>query len=516
MTDRPHPPEKLRAVALLAAAIAFLVYANNLGNEFAMDDHYNVVTNPDVQSLKQIPQLFTQAWGSNADDYSQDINRSYWRPMVATSYALDHAIWGMNPFGFHLSNNLFHALVTALVTLLIGGLLGSTRAAFAGGIVFALHPIHTEAVNLISYRTELLAAGFAVSAMLLLPHERRPGLRRLLLIPLLYAGGLASKETAVTLPGWLALIDLARLQVTKDPSRFRQLRDLLPGYLCLALVLIGYLALRHVLLDAGTIHFFAEMDTPLLILSVAKIYLLDLGLLLVPWPLTPFYDWTIVPPAFSLYDAEGLAGLLAFSLTLLIGGLLWRRRPMASVGLGFWLLGLLPFLHLVPLPVGAAERFLYFPSIGICLVVGVIAQQTLQWSVPTQKVLTGACLLLVISMASATLTRNQAWRSNEDLLEQAVADFPASFNARMGLGQLYFREARYAEAVDSFSAADAILPDFPPNVVWLARALLASQRESEALSVLNQALAKRGPEPALMALRTEVLQVLQERPAPHR
>ncbi len=487
---------------------AFAAYANNLGNSFAMDDHYNVVTNESIRTLSGVAGQLTQAWGAGAaDDYSRDINVSYWRPVVAMSYGLDYAIWGLQPGGFHLTNNLLHAGVSALVVLLLFGLVGGVGALF-GGLVFALHPVHTEAVDLVSYRTELMAALFAVSALVVhLRAESATARRRafLLWLPLLYALGLASKETAVTLPGWLLVIDVWRAH--RDGAGFDAawLRRIVRDYLPLSAVLVGYLLVRRALLTPSTIDFLAGVDGALAVMSVMKLYLHNVHLLFVPWPLTPFYDWTIVAPAGSLTDLQAMVGLLVFASTVAVMVVVRRRAPLVSVGLAWWLLGLIPFMHLVPIPVGVAERFLYLPGVGAVVLVGVLAARLQSAGKPIRGAAIAVATLLVGLMITGTVVRNQAWRTDRTLLEQATADFPGSFNAHFGLGELHFGAQRYAEAADSFAAADEILPAFTPNVLQLARALDSDGRSAAALAALDRAIRARGPDPALLQARQALL-----------
>ncbi len=521
----PTPPALVRRAALLVALVALLAYANNLPNGFAMDDGYNVVDNALVRDLSNVPTFFTQPLGANADDaYSRQINSGYWRPLVLTSYALDHAVWGLDPFGFHLTNDLLHALVSALVVLLVFRLLTLTPAtgppsapgapgtraapalpfAVAAGLWFAVHPVHTEAVDLVTYRTELLATLFAALALLTLLRDpaRRP--RTLALVALLYAAGLASKETAVTLPGWLFLTELATR--TQRPLLRRPTWAL---YAALALVLAGYLALRAHLLTPTDIRFFGDLEAPLVALSVASIYGEYVRLLLAPWPLTPFYDWTILPPAASLTDPLALAGLTLFLLTL-AAAIVLSRRPhpstrLAGLGLSCFLLGLLPFAHLVPLPVGAAERFLYFPSLAIALTLAAAAHRL--WpalALPRRRALTTVFATTLCLYAAGTLARNPDWHSDLTLQEATARHFPHSFNARHVLGQTYLTLDRPAEALTHLTAADALLPDFPPNTHPLARALLANGRPADALSAIDRTLTLRGPDPALQALRAQL------------
>jgi len=489
-------------VTVLAVAVG--VFANSLGNGFAMDDAYNVVANEQIRSLRSIPALFTRQWGADAPTrYHQAINRAYWRPLVAASFALDHRLWGLRPAGYHLTNVLLHAAVSLLVLLLVLRLTGSGWGAAAGALIFALHPVHTEAVNLVSYRTELLAALFVTAALAL---HGRAGRRRpweLAALLLLYALGLASKEMAVTLPGWLLLQDLALGRPGRGGAGW--LRRAAWTYAPLVLCLAGYLALRAATLDHAGSDFFHGLEPGLRALSVLKIYLHYVRLMLLPWPLLPFYDWTVLPPATSYGDIEAYLGLALLGLTVALALALWRRGARAAgLGVLWWLVGLIPVAHIVSLPVGAAERFLYLPSVGLCLALGAGAGALARRGRGVRIAAVVVAVPLLALMALGTVVRNTHWRDDMRLLQRAVVDFPESFNARHELGKRYVEQGRLDLAITELRAANRLLPNIQPNVALLARALIETGQGVEATLVLQRAVKELGPQCELVELMRRV------------
>lgn len=492
--------------SLGVVVLAVATYANTLANGFVMDDHYNVVENGAIRRLAAVPQFFTNPLAHGARrDYDRQINQAYWRPLALTSYALDYSVWQLEPLGYHLTNVLLHAGVSLLVLLLLLHLGLAPPGAVAAGVLFALHPVHTEVVNLITYRTELLAAAFVLLALLV---AVRWGQRADPWIPVLFACGLASKETAVTLPLWLLLLDFSGAvrpsSVPWSPKSIDLLGARPPGlvrrYLPLALVLLGYLLLRHLLLQSSAIDFFAELSAEQRLLSVAKIYYRYLQLLVFPWPLIPFYDWTVLAPASGWADWQALLGLLMMLLTLVGVVWLWRREPLASLGLAWWAVGLVPTMHLVALPVGAAERFLYLPSLGICLLTGVAVQRCWQ-RVGGRAILGLALVAMAALLGLVTVQRNRHWRTDMSLQTRAALDYPGSFSAHYNLGKLYLEQGQLEQAVRSLTRANAILPNIPANVVRLADALILSCRPTAALAVLDSAVSELGATPQFGQLR---------------
>ena len=147
--------------ALLVAVASTLPFAGTLGHGFALDDVSEVVRNDHVRSLADVPRLFTEgAW-----DGAGDTNPIY-RPLTSATYALQHALGGPSPFGYHLGNVLLHAIASLLV-LALGRRAGlSLAAATFGAALFAVHPLHVEVVANIAGRKDALATALVIAAVL--------------------------------------------------------------------------------------------------------------------------------------------------------------------------------------------------------------------------------------------------------------------------------------------------------------------------------------------------------------
>src|SRR5574338_1279224 len=179
------------AVAALAVALAAVApFAGTLGHGFALDDVGEIVRNEDVHALGNVPSLF----GRGAWDGSGQRNPIY-RPLTSVTYALNHAVGGLDPAGYHLVNVLLHALV-ALAVLALGRRVGLPRwAAALGAVAFAVHPVHVEVVANVAGRKDELAALFSLAAVLAHGTAVRRGGARLLAPVLAVAAALFSKES---------------------------------------------------------------------------------------------------------------------------------------------------------------------------------------------------------------------------------------------------------------------------------------------------------------------------------
>ncbi|HEY6002109.1 MAG TPA: hypothetical protein VIV57_04480, partial [Anaeromyxobacter sp.] len=195
----------LRRPALVAAAVAALAFVSTLPNEPVLDDGWAVLDNPIVRTL-DVPRALGAQYGHAAGATLQ----GPYRPVATLSWALQYALHGRAPLGYHLVNVLLHALATALVVLLARRVLAAAAPARAGpgalgaGLLFALHPAHVEAVAPIVARTDLLAGAGGLAALLLALGPRRPARLAAAFAALL--GAMLSKETAAAVPLLYALV----------------------------------------------------------------------------------------------------------------------------------------------------------------------------------------------------------------------------------------------------------------------------------------------------------------------
>jgi hypothetical protein len=191
--DAPSSPVHWRkALALLfAVTLSFLAYSPSLRGEFVFDDHPLLVENDCHRSLRRIPELFAWRGGGLCT----------LRPLRFVSYALDHALWGDRPLGYHLTNVVLHGVVGFLLLLLLLRLGLDPWLALIAASFFLLHPIATEAVAYISGRRDLLMALFSLlGAIAFLDYLQKGGAWRLALLLVCLLAALLSHESAAALP----------------------------------------------------------------------------------------------------------------------------------------------------------------------------------------------------------------------------------------------------------------------------------------------------------------------------
>ena len=155
------PLQSVRSAAFLAGAAAVLLSANSVLNDFAFDDVPVIVENTAIQDLGTLPEALVSPYWPN--EYGRLLG--LWRPVATALYGMQWAVWGENPAMFHLVNVLLHGVVTALVVLVLAEL-APLALAFVGGLLFAVHPVHVEAVANVVGLAEVFSSALYLGACL--------------------------------------------------------------------------------------------------------------------------------------------------------------------------------------------------------------------------------------------------------------------------------------------------------------------------------------------------------------
>ena len=501
-------------MVLLAAA----VYANSLGNGFARDD-VRIVEERELVRQGEAAGAFRTSWWPRFEIPGAGL----YRPVPLAGLALQWRLFGGDPAGFHAVSLLLHAAVSLGVFLLLGVYL-PVAAAGAAAALFAVHPVHVEAVANVVGQAELLAAllALACAGAYLRSGRLRPGAARAgvwVAVAGLFGLALLSKENAVSLPGLLLLLGAADAAVDgkgEGAGTWRRigerLRGELPLFALLAAVFGGYLVLRLRVL--GTIR--GEVVAPSLLglTDLERVYTsLALWpeyarLLLFPVDLAADYAPGVVLPARSP-DFGVLLGvaILAVLAVLVVRGA--GRRPVTALGAGWIIASLLPVSNLFfPTGLLLGERILYLPSVGLALVVGDAFWATVRRPDGIRRFALPLVLVLVVLLGFRTVLRNPVWKSSGSVLASLAEDHPRSHVAVRARAVRAFNDGRLEEADRLFTEALRLLPWHYRTVVEAAqvRAVRGRWREAEALFDRATSLYPRSPE----AYRLHALRLLAE------
>jgi tetratricopeptide (TPR) repeat protein len=460
---------KLLAVVVGLAVIA---YANALRNGFALDDFPIIVENPVIQSVSSVGTIFRTSYWSRGGTANLG-DPTLYRPLTVLTYAIDHAIWNLRPSGYHATNIAMHAVTTALVFLVGAEVLGGVIAATAAAAIFAVHPLHTEAVTGLVGRAEVLATLFFLAAFWTLRRPAAVRTRRKAAAPwsmsrgrtalgaLLYLLGLFSKESAVTLPAVLALDDWLRRNELPDKQRPKS-SALLSRYAGLVVAAVIYFAFRRHAISGNAEIWpgFVGVSAGQRVLTASRVMMEYIGLFVFPHRLLPDY-WKTDVPIGSLGDP-----LVLVSIALWIGlvALVWwklRRETAIVFSIAWFFVTLAPVSNFFfPIGVAKAERILYLPSVGLCLVAG-WAYARLDTRIRARALARAALAAIVVAFTARTLVRNKDWHDNYTLATAALSASPSSpLMNDVAAGELAMR-GDLARAADLLREAIRQAPDMP-------------------------------------------------------
>ncbi len=422
--------------ALLLLALVGVLYYSTLGNPFHYDDFHSIVRNPHIRDLGVLPDFFT-----DPQLFSVDPNQAMYRPVLLSTYAVNYALGGLAPVGYHLFNGVLHA-ANALWVLLLAGRLGLGRLpAFIAALLFAVHPLNSEVVHYVSSRSESLMAFFFLAACWA---YWRPGSGWGWYGVALACGGVAllSKSVAVVLVAALAL---------GDWLLGRRLRERWVRYLPFIGLGLVYVLLARGVVGKALLTPIRALDLQFLTQVKGAVYYALLGIM--PVKLSVEHQFY---PATSLADPVVVAaGLLLVSLA----GLLWRggwRWPQFASG---WSAVVLGPTFVVPLIVLVNEHRLYLPLVAGCLLGAWLLDRAL--AVGRGRVaLTGMAAYTII-MAVFAFERGAVWRDELALWRDAAAKAPGMLKPHLRLGDALEKRGRSAEAEAAYLRALSLRAHHP-------------------------------------------------------
>jgi len=441
----------------VVACCAVVVYLGALANRWAWDDVPIIFYNPLVHAPDAVWRAFLSPY------WPAQMGGAMYRPLPIATYAIDWHVGSV--VWFHALNLVWHAAASVAIAAIAFRLAGE-RAAWVAGLLFAVHPVHVEAVANIVGRSEMMAALFAMLAVYaaLIVDSPLASLAAL-------AGGLASKENAAVVPGlivWGWIIGLYR------PSG-RRMALYAAGWVAVALV---YGAVRWTVL-----HEFARITnmaavfigaSPIDVKLTATAELADFARLLV-FPLTLRVDYSPAERTLvtSVLDPRFLAGLACLVAWALLTWFTWRHgRTVEAFGLGWIGIALSPVANLIfPAGVLVAERTLYLPSAGLALFLGAWLPRA------TPAHWRTLVAVLVVLGGARTALRVPVWRDDHAVVLSEFEDSPHSFDGPARMVTIYLNAHQPTKAVEAYRTAVAIFDRLPWLFMWGADAGLTAGHE---------------------------------------
>jgi len=466
-------------LASAAALAAFAVYSAALGNGFVNWDDYEYVTeNINIRLMN--PAFFKWVFSS--------FYAGNWHPLTWISHALDFKLWGLNPMGHHLTNNILHSFNTFLVIILTVKLLEFNRgggnapaqsapedsqsardsvfslvAAGTTGLLFGLHPLHVESVVWVSERKDLLCAFFCLLSVLSHVYYRsHKTYRTYFLSFVFFALALLSKPMAVTLPVVLLILDWYPFGAVKSAATFRNaIWEKLPF---LGLIIIVSFLTFAAQKESGAMLPLQEVPFAARALLAFRSLLLYLWKTAAPFNLIPFYPY---PKDISFLSAGYLAPVAAVAgiTTLLI--YIVRKRPIFLCLWGCYVAMLMPVLGLIQVGEQAmADRYAYLPGLAPIMVIGIGAARLWQGADSAvmrgpgvRRFISALAVFLCLLLSYLTVKQIAVWKNSMTLWDFVIAkepyNVPFAYNNR---GNAYKEAGLVKQALDDYSKAVSLDP----------------------------------------------------------
>lgn len=337
---------------------------------------------------------------------------------------------GGNPFGYHLSNVLFHLSNAILIFYVARRLTPNNLLSFVCAVLFAVHPIHTEAITYISGRSDPICAFFILFSSLLYIKFLGASIREkrcyLLSSLCLFLLALFSKEVALIFPLAILLLDIYFLE---SPFQSRIKRNAPFLFLTAAFLLFRYSFVKHPALDIniGALRLF-----PQIILYYLKILILPFNLHMQPILKT------------NIFLAIIITGVCIFVLPRLA-----KNRALIFAA-GWFLIWLVPFSGILRLNSEVVGHWLYIGSFGFFLIAG----HYLLRNKP-------AFIMLALFLGFITVQRNFIWHSDMSIYKDTLKYRPNDYKLHYNLGNAYLRKGILSEAYQEYNIALRLTPTIP-------------------------------------------------------
>jgi tetratricopeptide (TPR) repeat protein len=484
-------------------AVTAAIYANSLPGDFVFDDKQIVQDNPRLIKPSRWKEIWTRDYWARDNAPSWEARDLLYRPLALQTFAWNHR-FGPSPWHFHVVNVLIYTFVTLGVWRLALQLFEDPRSAFLGAMIFAVHPIHTEAVANLVGRSELLCSGFMLAALICWDIDAaRSRLGWAALGLLAAAGGLLSKETALCLAPTAVVLDLWRRRRSPIGAqrrtywRSRALRCYAP----FAVVLGLYLIVRFYACGGGLrsplIH---EIDNPLVaadfrgrVLGGFAVLGKYASIFVYPAQLCGDYSFNSFPAPDELSTPATMAGLFTACAVVASVAISWRRRRELVMLMGLFIFPYLLISNTFTL-IGTifAERIFFWPSLPLCLALGRVAAPNIRRLELSKnahtsrgtRLLRFAIVAALVALAARTMIRNKDWASDDRFIVSTYLSHPRSARAQVAYGGMRRRHSDslftqgnvggsfqlMGEAANAFEQAVAIYPDYPKAWLGVAHA----------------------------------------------
>jgi tetratricopeptide (TPR) repeat protein len=439
-----------------------LVYINIIGNKFVWDDLTFIIKWPVTRNID----LAAYFAGELPEKHE-----GVYRPLRTVFYALSYKLFGLNSHGYKVQAITLHVVGTLAVFLLVQAITKDKWVAYLTALLFGVHPVHTESVDFTAASFDMFAPVFILFSIYFYAKFLDTQRYSNLFITIFFGiSGILSGEAALP---WPFLIFLYYLFFRKEKGILRIIKNISPFFIITLLyVFMRVFVLK--ILARGEFDFYKTIVIWIFMFRAVYRYI---TVLFFPYILSVDYEvgrrnTQIViskqaPFWLPFIDYKFILGFVMIIISLLFAVRLRRKHKIISFSIFWFYIALTPFLNILPVNAGVAERYLYLSSFGFCLLVSYILlfiyrkffKEASSLLVP--KIISWFYIILILIFSYRTWVRNADWKDAFALWESTVKSTPTSGIAHNNLGREYARKKDYDKALGEFIQVLKISPNRP-------------------------------------------------------
>jgi protein O-mannosyl-transferase len=441
-------PLTTKKAIIFILLIGFIVFFNGLFNGFIGDDELQITNNPIIHSLRNIPVFFS---GSTFYNGGETLEGVYYKPLQTTLFSLIYSLSGPNPFTFHLFQ-IFIYIINACFVYLILRYFFDNLLAFFLALIFLVHPINSEAAFYVSATQDVLFFFFGILSLWIL---QKYDLRRAYVaagICLLLS--LLSKEAGIL----FLLISILFIYLFKKKHIRLWLEYssiMVIAYSVLRISNFGIFKNMVTYTPINSLNLFKRM------LNVPEIISFYLKTFIFPMNLSTSWDWIYIHISISHFFIPLIADLLFFTLLIFVGIIFNKKQHKYLKSYLFFcswfLLGLALYLQFIPLDATVAERWFYFPIVGLLGIIGVILQVS-KLNLKNRYIIT-LFLLIILVFCARTVLRSFDYKDDFTIVSHDLKASKDDYSLENNLSVIYFNRRRLNEAKQHAEKSIKIFPN---------------------------------------------------------
>ncbi len=431
---------------IILLLLALVLNMNTIFNGYTLDDDLVITKNSLVEKgIRGIPEILSTELFHGLKTEGPALSQARYRPFVLVIFAMEYQFFGQNPIVSHLINVILFALLIALLYKLLNNYVFRGQhqyLAFFTCLLYTCHPVHCEVIASVKSRDELITYILLITSLInILRCIEKPTALKWIFAFICFFTALLTRESAVT---FIAVVPLI-LYFFFNRSIKQSLLFTLPLFAITAC----YLVLRFSII--GPSHSTENiniLNSPYLFASVSeafatKIFVLlkYLLLLLFPHPLSYEYGYNQIP-YIELKSFQFIVSFIVLICLIVYALFAFKRKSLFSFCIMYFMLTIsLVSNFVVDIGTPLSERFLFQPSLAICIIIAAIFIRAEK----SYKVFSNGALLIIIFLFSIkTYNRNSVWKDSETLLLTDVISSPNSVRTNLYAGEMYIAKANTA------------------------------------------------------------------------